>query len=287
MPYTVARYRTSLGSPKPIASTFASNFIVLRRVAGTRLSITATEAVAEGVRRALMSHAVEPIAPLLSGHEADGRPLQGDHLAVVPLPFVGAKHATGDLLGVALVPPAHLDAAGLRPLYAALARWEQGSAPSPDGARVQLRLGRMGEWVLERSLDPPALYNLLESTWTSPSRAWVSVTPVVLDRHPGSLGDRQPARQRRAVRRATEAIASACARIGLPAPEHIEFELAPFVRGSEPASRFATRAGASDPRPRYHVRLRFSQAVRGPVLLGAGRYRGLGLLRPTTAETFE
>ena len=29
--------------------------------------------------------------------------------------------------------------------------------------------------------------------------------------------------------------------------------------------------------PRYHVRVRFPQPVRGPLAIGAGRYRGLGL----------
>lgn len=284
MPYTVAHYRSTRPQPRPAPSAFDPHFIVLRRVEGARLPIVATEGVADGVRRALMSHAEEPIASLISGHTPDGASLQEDHLAVVPLPNVGNRHASGDLLGVALVPPAGLSREQLRPLHVAIAAWEAATPPSRSGPRAALRLGRLGTWMLERSLEPPALYNLLESTWTSPSRVWASVTPLVFDRHPGSFDDPQPARQRRALRRAAEAVVSACARIGLPAPEHVEFDVAPFIRGSEPATRFVRRAKSPDPRPRMHVRLVFPERVRGPVLLGAGRYRGLGLLRPVAEE---
>lgn len=281
MPYVVARYRPAGTRTTVVDSTFAAELIVLRRVDGPRLPLLAAEPLADAVRRALMHHADDPPAPLISGHDPAGGPLQHDHLAVVPLPFVDAPHATGDLLGVALVPPSSLGRDALLPLYTAIARWEAAHGERGDGPRSVLTLGRLGRWVLERSLDPSPLLNLRESTWTGPATQWASVTPMVLDRHPGALGDARPAKRRRAVRRAHQAIEAACVRIGLPPPQCIELDTAPYLRGSEPADRFARRRlDAADRRPRLHVRLSFAQPVRGPVLLGAGRYRGLGLLRP-------
>jgi CRISPR-associated protein Csb2 len=37
-------------------------------------------------------------------------------------------------------------------------------------------------------------------------------------------------------------------------------------------------------RPRRHLVLYFAEPVAGPVLLGAGRFRGLGLCRPVAEE---
>lgn len=281
MPYVVTRYRPVVATPARSTSSFASRFIVLQRITGARLPILATEAVAQALRGALMSHADDPPAPLISGHEPNGGPLQDDHLAVVPLPFVGHRHATGDLLGVALVPPADLELDALHPLYTAMARWEAATHAQGDGPRSTLTLGSLGSWMLERTIEIAPLHNLRESAWTRASTVWTSVTPMVLDRHPGSLDDGRASCRRRAINRAHTTIAAACRRIGVPEPEQIELRRAPFLRGSEPAERFARRRGSEDRRPLIHARLTFPHPVQGPVLLGAGRYRGLGLFRPT------
>ncbi len=280
MPYVVARYRATRPPTRTAATRFSSSFIVLRRVEGPRLSLTAGEAVAETVRRALMCHADDPPAALISGHEPDGKPLQADHLAIVPLAHVGDRHASGDLLGIALVPPAGLASADLQPLYTALARWEAAQASASDTPRAVLTMGTLGCWTLERCLDTPPLRNLEERTWTRPSTSWASVTPVLFDRHPGSIHDGRATHRRRAIERAHAILREACERIGLPAPVEIELSPAPFFRGSSNASQFGRRGTRADPRPRIHVRLRFAEPVRGPVLLGAGRYRGLGVFRP-------
>jgi CRISPR-associated protein Csb2 len=289
MPYVIARYRSAAPTPRVWSSSFSTCFVVLRRLDGPRLSLLASEALADAARRALMSHAEDPRAPLLSGHAPDGGALQGDHLAIIPLAHVGSRYASGDLLGLALVAPAGLDLAGLQPLYTALARWEADARTQPDlprgddGPRAVLTMGRLGRWVLERCVDHPPLLNLQERTWTRESTQWATVTPVILDRHPGSLHDGRSDRRRDAIARAHATITAACHRIGLPEPEEIELGNAPFFAGSELASRFGRRQGTTDHRPRLHLRLRFRQLVRGPVLLGAGRYRGLGLLRPLEA----
>ncbi|MFO7567013.1 MAG: type I-U CRISPR-associated protein Csb2 [Enhygromyxa sp.] len=283
MPYKVARY----GRARPLvavhSSCFAANFIVLRRVAGPRLPILASEPIADAVRRALMSHAQEPIPPLISGHLPDAKPVEQDHLAVIPLAYVESAHASGDVLGVALVPPAGLSIDELRPLYAAIARWESATEGNDSEPRSILTLGSLGRWELERVRDIAPLYNLRESTWTRTSTSWASVTPMVLDRHPGSFTrDRD-----RAIHKAHASIDAACERIGLPRPAEIELSSSPFFKGSEQAHRFRRRNGNTDRRPLTHVRLRFECPVTGPVLLGAGRYRGLGLFRPWSEKDRE
>lgn len=280
MPHVVVRYRDGTPRPQVGASSFSSRFIVLRRVDGPRLPLLAGEALAETVRRALMSHADDPCPALLSGHCPEGGPLQGDHLAVVPLAHVGDRHASGDLLGVALVPPAGLSWDELRPLHAALARWEATTAAHGEGPRSLLTMGRLGAWLLERCVDVPPLVNLREATWTHASPTWASVTPVLLDRHPGPIYDARPAPRRRALDRAHAILTAACRRIGLPEPAEIEIAPTPFFVGSSPARAVGGRGAGAEARPRVHVRVRFPVPVTGPVLLGAGRYRGLGLLRP-------
>ena len=276
MPYLPVRYGPKQVSPTAHRSGFADEFPVLRRVDGPRLPIGAAEVVASAVRQALMCHADAPVPGVLSGHEADGSPLAGNHLAVVPLPFVGGRHASGDLLGVALVPPRELDLEALTPIYRALGNWESGSYPP----RVELRLGKLGLWTLAREIDESSLRNLRPRTWTRPATRFTSATPMVLDRHPGSIRSGSD----RTVRRVEESIRGACARIGIPAPATMEFGQAPYLAGAGHVRTFMRRIQRPDPRPLVHVRLTFEEPVQGPILLGAGRYRGLGLFRPEASR---
>ncbi|MFW6031653.1 MAG: type I-U CRISPR-associated protein Csb2, partial [Myxococcota bacterium] len=77
-----------------------------------------------------------------------------------------------------------------------------------------------------------------------------------------------------------------CERIGLPRPQWVQvmrrsvFDAAPKADAFMP---FPRRAGATR-RVCVHVEMRFPTAVEGPVLLGAGRYFGLGLCRPVPEE---
>ena len=48
-----------------------------------------------------------------------------------------------------------------------------------------------------------------------------------------------------------------------------------FRAGLEPATRYELPDRVNG--PRYHVRVRFAHPVRGPLAVGAGRYRGLGV----------
>src|SRR5262249_52891191 len=145
--------------------------------------------------------------------------------------------------------------------------------------RLTLRPGLA--FSVRRVAEPrPHLRTLDPSLWCAEGVVWGTVTPILLDRFPGDLASRNTDIARRAEGEAQEAIVRACERIGLPQPRAVSLA-APCFRGSETAERFRRRDRRGLlPRVRVHALVDFGKPVRGPVLLGAGRYVGLGLCRP-------
>jgi CRISPR-associated protein Csb2 len=271
----------------PAQSVFSDEWLVLRRVAGPSLPITATAGVARAVRKALMSFADEPIPELLSGHTPDGQPSRQAHMAVVPLPFVGHQHASGNILGIALVLPRGTAPDARRAVYEAVARWEQQHRQEDeDIPTIELTLGRAGVLFLERVDWGSVQVSLRSTVWCGPAAVWYSVTPVALDRNPGDLRSRDPGALARATDEAIEVISRACERIELPWPRYVEVLPAAPWAGSMKARQFPSfpTDTARTQRVLTHVRLEFERPVSGPILLGAGRYLGLGLFRPEAAR---
>ncbi|PKN55907.1 MAG: type I-U CRISPR-associated protein Cas5/Cas6 [Deltaproteobacteria bacterium HGW-Deltaproteobacteria-14] len=262
---------------------FADDWLVLRQVGGPGVPMVASVGVAQSLRRALMSFADEPRAEILSGHRDAGGPSQRDHLAVVPLAFVGRAHASGLIMGVALVLPAGVTEDERRVVYRAVANWEdQARQDDEDAPPLPIQLGPLGAMRVERVELGAVPSTLRPTTWCRPSLSWVTATPVALDRNPGDLASRDPEKLSRAVAEASETVRRACARIGLPEPIEVQILPAAPLAGAAKARRyraFPEEAGKLR-RVLTHVRLRFAEPVRGPVLIGAGRYHGLGLFRP-------
>jgi CRISPR-associated protein Csb2 len=96
----------------------------------------------------------------------------------------------------------------------------------------------------------------------------VSATPVVLDRYPKD-GD------------IVAEVRRACRTVGLPDPAEVRVGREPLLAG---AVRMRTNDLPEKLRGRLfrHVALTFERTVAGPVLLGAGRYLGVGLLAPVS-----
>lgn len=294
LPCRFQRYGPPAGPDlRPVAhSRFTEEWIVLRQVAGPRLSVTLTAEVTQAVRAALMSYAKDPLPEVLSGHREGGEPSERPHLAAVGLPFVGSPHATGAILGVALVLPRDIAPSDRRALLAAVGGWEAEARVRLGDAEVEtppieVRLGGRGVIELERVVwGAPPLINLRPATWCRPARTWVSATPVALDRNPGNLHAREPDAARAAYESAAETIATGCERIGLPRPTRVEIVPSVPMLGVVKARAFPPFP--SDPRKaqrvKVHAVLEFDQPVQGPVLVGAGRYYGLGLFRPVDAS---
>ncbi len=279
-PYT----RSSEDSAEPaIAGVFEEEWLVLRRVGGPSFPMAATVAVAAAVRGALLRYAEEPVASVLSGHGAGGGPAQEDHLAIVPLPFVGHARATGSILGVALVLPRATPVEARRAVFRAVRAWEDASRQEDeDTPALPIRLGRAGVLEVERVEWAPVPATLRPETWTAPARVWLSATPVALDRNPGDLRSRDRDAGAKALAQAGAIVASACVRVGLPEPVAVEILPAAPWAGADKARRFPRfpENPAKLQRVLTHIRVEFAVPVRGPLLLGAGRYLGLGLMRP-------
>jgi len=98
------------------------------------------------------------------------------------------------------------------------------------------------------------------------------VTPVVLHHYP------RRAREGDVERILFEAFASA----GLPEPEDLRVQPVSVFEGAAHARSMPefTEGGAGLCRYQTHVVVRFPGPVEGPVLVGRGRFRGYGLMRP-------
>lgn len=287
LPHRAARY-ADMQDRKPeralaSISVLSGDLVVFGRTGGRRLPIITAVPVARALRGALMAHAEEPIPEELSGHAPVGagehpRPTDRPHVAFLALPFVGRKHATGHLLGVAALLPRDIAPAARVAVLRAIGRWER--AAGDEGLR--LALGAEGVMAVSRVVDEPPQQGLQRRRWSKATRTWGTVTPIALDRHPGDLRGRNPERVSRAYEDAAATIAAACRNVGLPEPQEVHVTVQPPIVGTRPAQAFPRfRQGQGDravERALVHARLTFPVPVEGPLLLGAGRYFGLGLL---------
>jgi CRISPR-associated protein Csb2 len=237
------------------------------------LDLACAPAVAQRWREALLSHGAgsRPRArEVVSGHDPGGAPLAGPHLAFLPLAFVGHRHADGHLLGMALVLPGELGPDDRRSVLEII------------GRVGELKLGRLGVWSVQRDTSARPPRNLRPDTWTAHpggARHWSTVTPVAFDRHPKVKDPRGNLRE------VAEMISAACAGIGLPRPRDVIATPVSAHLGVPPAHAFPKLARKDGSERRHaHAVLAFEEPVRGPVLIGAGRYRGYGACRPV-AET--
>ena len=297
LPHTDFRYRPVTkpaqhpeGAHKPNT---AGQWIVFEFTPGSR-SFPATRAVelATAMRAVVFHHAEDPIPEGLSGHLVDGRPTVAPHVAFLPLPYVGFEHADGRLLGMAVSVPDAVGDDARRSLYRAIGNWETAAREDEDDA-LKLTLGAQGVVRLSRLRGPATLVSLRPNAWTRASSRWVSATPLALPRHPGRLGGGTAAARAKAWASAEVSVALACDHAGLPEPMSVDISLSPFLAGSRPAGRFPAfvqngRAGRPVRRQLVHASVTFEHPVAGPLMLGAGRFLGLGLMRPAPmAESSE
>jgi CRISPR-associated protein Csb2 len=157
------------GEAEPSRTEF-EQMAVFRKKAGPGLPIEATLTLTDAVRQALMSNAGNggPMTDLIHGHSSD------THCAVVGLPFVGREHADGHLMGFAVIfPRAAASGERIAVLRACKALEERG-----------VNIPRVGDWEIEVEEEAAVNQSLRAATWTSPSRVWQTVTPILLDRFP-------------------------------------------------------------------------------------------------------
>ena len=119
-----------------------------------------------------------------------------------------------------------------------------------------------------------------------PAQIFATVTPIALDRHLKQKGEAR-------LEEVATQIARCCRNIGLPEPDavgpdkHSAIEGAPsaYPSGKSPAWTNWRLPRSLASRQITHAVIRFAEPVEGPVILGAGRFVGLGLCRPLDNET--
>ncbi len=289
LPFTPVRYRqvkparTELAVVGPHTS---GEWLVLAFIRGSRrFPATMAVEVAKALRGAVFRHATDPMPEGLSGHSRRGRPSTNPHIGFLPLPWVGHEHSDGRLMGTAIAMPEQLDTESRLALLRAVGKWESVADP------LTLTLGRRGILEMERIVGASPLVTLRPGPWRRPSLRWMSATPIALPTHPGTLGSGTAAARAKAWTRAEQAVIASCRHIGLPEPVNVVITFASLLPGARPAPTFPTfrqRGPGGKPVARrlVHAAVTFDRPVVGPIVLGSGRYLGLGLMRPVAeAET--
>jgi CRISPR-associated protein Csb2 len=187
---------------------------------------------------------------------------------------VGHEHAHGGILGVAVAVPRNLQAADRARLLRALAALR----------REGLKLGALGRWDLDRPEEGASRVALRDRAWTAVpagARQWATVTPYVFDRH-------AKAKDKGAYQRElADAVRGSWERVQHSSNVSVEVIITPVSAhlGTPASHQFPRLARKDGSECRHtHAILIFDRPVVGPVLLGAGRYRGYGLCRPLETE---
>jgi len=272
--------------PQRPRSLFTDDWILLERIDGERPLASRGIDLAVALRRALIEiHGRANLPVVLSGHDANGERASQPHLAFVPLPWVGHEHADGSVQGLALIAPQSVAPEEREALMRLLAKWESERGDRDDDYAIELvtpsDLGRPLQIRLRRA-EVPNKATLNATRWCKASRRFITATPIALDRHPGNLRSNVERAAHKAAAEASSSIEAACERIGLPRPSDVSISLAPLLPGVQHVRQFAPwppQPGRVR-RARVHAEIVFPEAVCGPVLLGAGRYFGLGLCLP-------
>ncbi len=213
-------------------------------------------AVAKAIHSAIVSELGRAVPEALSGLAPDESPSRRPHMAIVPMLNVGWPHSSGGLLGVSLVMPVGTNGGSheMTALGTAV-----GALTSPDNQIVLPG----GAAVSFGPADGRT--SLQTDRYTRASRVWTTVTPIAVDRHCHPGKDPGPG------------IADSVERMGLPRPAQVEVSRGGMAYGASHAGRWVRHAGRGG---LWHARIEFSEAVPGPVMVGAMRYRGLGLCVP-------
>ncbi len=282
LPARPHRYRWASQAPTPspqAESVFSTDWVLFERVGGSRPVSSRASDLARALRAALIElHGTQDLPSTLSGHAESG-PTEQPHVAFVPLPFVGHEHADGAIMGCALVLPRDLARNDRELLLRLIAKWEKERADQRGS--LTLAGGTLPPFTIRR-VDVSAKAALDPTRWCRASTRFLTATPIALDKNPGNLRSNRDGTARKAALEAQQNISDACFRVVGAHPTSVEVSLAPLLPGAQHVRDFLPWPGRSGrtPRVRVHADIRFEAPVSGPLLLGAGRYFGLGLCLP-------
>lgn len=182
---------------------------------------------------------------------------------ILPLPSIGHVHADRAIRRVLVEVPPNC------PLRADDMAWAFSGLDEIDPL-----------WNLVRAAEHGMLghYGVGESEQNA-FRVWRTITPAalpVMRMGRGTAGAKRVAGEAKAARAVVQALRHA----GVAVPvESIRVQREPFDRNGARAEEFAMPERFVA-RGLHHVEIAFAQAVRGPLVIGNGRYLGLGLMAP-------
>ncbi|WP_437594900.1 type I-G CRISPR-associated protein Csb2 [Sorangium sp. So ce1000] len=235
-------------------------FRVLEPITGDRLSLDPrrrTRDVAAWLRHAVAEVCegwpFGPAGVLVHGHgqDADTRDVGRGRLSFLPLPTITPRLRTEGIARVMVAAPP-----GLNEELA----WMRAHLAGHD-------LVWEGEPVA--FLDPLPANDWVVLRYVTASDHWSTVTPVVLPGH----DDRSPRKAERLLRKAF--LQAGFEPEVVDAIKEIEWRKVGFRAGADLANRYLPPDKVSG--PMFHVRVRFAEPIAGPVAIGSGRYRGMGV----------
>lgn len=284
--------------------------ITLTQTEGNMHHLLQTLHLTRTLRHTLISHlgsGGREVPSWVSGHAEDGSPTSEPHVAFLPLPHVGdsidrlpsndqsrrrpdfrGARVDGHLLGLGMAIPRMIDDDRRGSELASFLVEGDGTAKGIRlyGNHDESNQNSDLELQFESRTRPPRA--IMPETWTGPSQYWATVTPIVLDRHPKADSRREREKWRAEV---ASIIVRACANIGIDQqPIAIDLGRHGFLAGVPSAYRTSGQRTGSFPqlsdvdgkrhRIQIHALLEFENPIRGPVILGAGRFRGYGFCKP-------
>lgn len=247
---TKARYaRPSREPPEETRGRIVAVLILRPAVSGRKVAAVAATFKAAVLNR--YTERCETEAPsVLHGH---GLGATGYDLArYLSFPDVGHSRARGRIHAVALWLPPECDETLVQMVREAVHSIRRLAGPSVN----------VGTEVWDHQRRPVAAR---PTRWTRPSHRWVTVFPAIHERHVElTLGE----------------VGRWCEHAGLPQPAAFRSLRAPLVAGGVSLMPTEVHRPDKPQRPYSHVELLFDEPVTGPVVIGSGRQRGLGLCVP-------
>jgi CRISPR-associated protein Csb2 len=196
------------------------------------------------------------VAAFVQGHDESGSPLKGDgadaRFMYLPLPTINSKLNRVESIRRVLIaaPPEFQDRVD----------WIRRRLPGQELIWNEKIVGLLNilptsDWVLRQ--------------YVGESRVWSTVSPVIWPGH-----DDRDARKAEGILRKAFVHAGMSPEL-VATIEDMDWRPVGFRAGLELAHRYRTPDKIQG--RQYHVRVRFPHAIRGPLAIGAGRYRGLGV----------
>jgi len=256
--------------------TAESTFAPWPLVRASALVVRLRDGAVERLKRAMPQRAPE-IERVLVGRKPDGtnEGPPADRVRIIPLPSIGHIHADRYIRRVVVEVPATC------PIRAADVHWAfSGLLVDPETGEVQA--------VLTRADDQQFLRHYGMDDEES-HRVWRTLTPAALPESarrrridPARKSDHVKAGRERAREQARAAVAvcQALRHAGVRvAAEVIRVQREPFDMNGARVEAFAD--GSRFTRGRlWHVEITFESALSGPLVLGDGRFLGLGVMAP-------